>query len=66
MPSNDYDASVPGLLLVIVFQLGVCILLLAGIVDAVHGQETLLGLAGYLIGGLVIAGALLTLSKGPQ
>ncbi|EMA68184.1 hypothetical protein C461_06369 [Halorubrum aidingense JCM 13560] len=66
MPSNDYDASVPGLLLVIVFQLGVCILLLSQIADAVREQGTLLGLAGYLIGGLVIAGALVTLFEGPE
>lgn len=61
MPSREYDTSVIELLLVIVFQLGFCILLLAEIADATRGYGTLLGLAGYLVGGLTVVGALLTL-----
>lgn len=61
MPSSEYGTSVTELSLVIVFQLGFCILLLAEVADATRGYGTLLGLAGYLVGGLTVVGALLTL-----
>ena len=60
MPSNGRVTSVTELSLVIVFQLGVCIFLLAQIVDATRGFGTLPGLVGYLIGGGTATGALLT------
>jgi hypothetical protein len=36
-------------------------LLLAEVADATRGYGTLLGLAGYIVGGLSVVGALLTL-----
>jgi hypothetical protein len=60
MSSSDYDTSLTELTLVIVFQLGFCILLLAQIVDATRGFGTLPGLIGYLLGGGTAVGALLT------
>ena len=59
MPSSKYDTSVTELSFVIVFQLGFCILLLAEIADATRGYGTLVGLAGYLVGGLTVVGAVL-------
>lgn len=50
------DPSATDLRLVIVFQLGVCILLLAGVVNGTQGYETTLGLVGKLVGGVMIVG----------
>lgn len=61
MPSGKSVTSVTELSLVIVFQLGFCILLLAEVADATRGYGTLLGLAGYLVGGLTVVGSVLTL-----
>jgi hypothetical protein len=61
MSSSAYDASVTDLLFVVVFQLGFCMLLLAEVADATRGYGTLLGLAGYVVGGLTAVGALLAL-----
>ena len=61
MPSSESGISVIELLLVIVFQFGVCILLLAEIADATSGYPTLLGLIGYIAGGLTVVGSLLPL-----
>jgi hypothetical protein len=61
VPSNVYDTSVTQLLLVVVFQLGVCTLLLAEIAIAVRGYDTLPVSSGQLIGVALAAGALLTL-----
>ncbi len=61
MPSSKYNISLPELSLVIVFQLGFCILLLAEIADATQGYGTLLGMAGSFVGGLTVVGALLAL-----
>jgi len=54
-----YDPSVTDLLFVVVFQLGVCILLLAAAANAARGYDSLLTLAGQLAGGATALGALL-------
>jgi len=59
MASSVYDPPVSGLLLIVVFQLGICIMLLATVANGVQGYETLTGSAGYLIGGTTAVGALL-------
>lgn len=61
MPSRKYDISSTELSLIIVLQLGFCLLLLAQIADATSGYETLLGVAGYLVGGVTVVGAVLIL-----
>lgn len=61
VPSNTYDPSVSELLLVIVFQLGVCILFLAEVAAAARGFETLLSMVGQLIGSITAIGALVYL-----
>lgn len=59
MASSVYDPSVSGILLIVVFQLGICIILLATVANGAQGYGTLTGSAGYLIGGATAAGALL-------
>lgn len=59
MSSNRYSPSIRDLLLIVVFQLGICILLLVEVANAIRGYGTLLGLAGQLIGSVTAAGALL-------
>ena len=59
MPSDAYSPSVRDLLLVIVFQLAVCTLLLVEIANATRGYDSLLGLAGQLVGGVMAVGAML-------
>jgi len=61
MALGTYDPSGTELSLVIVFQLGVCTLLLAEIANATRGYETLIGLAGYLVGGISVIGVVLIL-----
>lgn len=61
MPSSEYHIAATELSLVIVFQLGFCLLLLSEIADATRGYGTVLGLAGSLVGGLTVVGALLVL-----
>ena len=58
MSSGVSNLQVRDLLLVVVFQLGLCVLLLAEIVNATSGSDTLLGLAGQLLGGVIAVGAL--------
>ncbi|WP_426961894.1 hypothetical protein [Haloparvum alkalitolerans] len=58
MPSTVSDPPVTELLLVIVFQLGVCILFLAEVADAARGYETLSSLAGQLVGTATAVGGL--------
>ncbi len=57
MSSNVSDPPVTELLLVIVFQLGVCILFLAEVADAARGYDTLSSLAGQLVGTVTAVGA---------
>jgi len=59
MPSSTSHLPIRGLLLVIVFQLGICILLLADVANATRGYGTLLTLMGGVAGGVTVAGALL-------
>ena len=61
MPSNIADPSIPELLLVIVFLLGLCVLFLAEITNATSGYDTTIGLVGQLLGSLIAVGALLIL-----
>ncbi len=61
MPSRAYRLSIRSLLLVIVFQLGFCILLLAEVVNATRGYGTLLTLISGFAGGVMVVGALLGL-----
>lgn len=61
MPSNAYDPPVSDLLLLLVFQLGVCILFLAAVADAARGYDTLLSMVGQLIGSTTAIGALAVL-----
>jgi hypothetical protein len=61
MPASEYDVSATDLSLVTVFQLGFCLPLLAEVADATRGYGTLLGLAGYVVGGPTAVGAALTL-----
>jgi len=51
MASTTYDPSVSGTSLIVVFQLGICITLLATVANGTQGYGTLTGSAGYLIGG---------------
>lgn len=59
MPSTVYDPTVTDLLLVIVFQLGLCILLLGSITNATQGYDTAPGLFGQVVGSLTAVGAVL-------
>ena len=61
MPSNVYTPSSTAIGLVIVAQLGVCILLLGGVMNGVHGHDTLIGLSSQIIGIAIALGALLPL-----
>lgn len=63
MPSSTYRPSIRSLLLVIVFQLGLCIVILADVANATRGYGTLLTLVSGLAGGVTIAGALLNLTS---
>ena len=62
MPSSTDDRSVRQLLLVIVFQLGVCLVVLGEVAIAARGYGEF-GIA-HLVGGVTAAGALLALSSG--
>lgn len=59
MPFSDYRHSIRLLLFVIVFQLGLCILLLADVANATRGYGTLLTLLIGLAGVVTVAGAVL-------
>ena len=61
MPSSTYHPSIRSLLLVIVFQLGFCILLLADVANATRRYGTLLTLISGLAGGVTVVAALLGL-----
>ncbi len=61
MPSSAFRLSIRSLLLVIVFQLGFCILLLADVANTTRGYGTLLTLSSGLAGGVTVVGALLGL-----
>ena len=63
MPSDAYGCSIRNLLFVIVFRLGICIVVLAAIADAVRGYSTLLPGLARLVGGLTALGALLFLYR---
>lgn len=59
-----YDLSDTEIGLVIVIQLGVCILLLAEIANGVQGYATLVGLGGRVIGtGMALGGTLVLLRR---
>jgi hypothetical protein len=61
MPSASDGRSGRSALLVIVFQLGICTIVLGDVANAVRGSvETIPGVA-QLVGGVTAAGALLTL-----
>ena len=57
--SHTYSPSVRDLLLVIVFQLGICVLLLSEVADATRGYGSLIGLLGQIVGVVTVAAALL-------
>ncbi|MFC6726686.1 hypothetical protein ACFQE1_20405 [Halobium palmae] len=59
MPSDLDRPPIRDLLLVLVFQLGLCVLLLAEVVDATRGYDTLVGLFGRVLGTATAAGAVL-------
>jgi hypothetical protein len=61
MPSDRYGRSIRNSLLVIVFQLGLCIIVLAAVVNAARGYSTLLPTIMQLLGGATAIGALLAL-----
>ena len=61
MPSNTYIPSNTAIGLVIVAQLGICILLLGGVMNGVHGYDTVIGLGSQIIGSVIALGALLLL-----
>ena len=54
MPSDPFTPSVRDLLLVVVFQLGVCLIALAELVDATAGFDTLVGLFGRSVGAVTV------------
>ncbi|WP_276271112.1 hypothetical protein [Haloarcula litorea] len=64
MTSVSNSRSVRDLLLVVVFQLGVGLVLVADAANAARGYGTLLGDVGQLVGGLTALGALLVLAAG--
>ena len=59
MPSSKYGRSCRRLLLVIVFQLGMCLVVLDDVVNAARGYGVF-GIA-TIVGGVTAAGALLAL-----
>jgi len=61
-----YDPSETEIGLVIVLQLGICILLLAELVDGVQGYDTLIGLGGKLVGTVMVFGAVILLFRRRQ
>ncbi|MDS0282384.1 hypothetical protein [Haloarcula onubensis] len=61
MPSTVDNPTVTDLLLVIVFQLGLCVLLLGAITNATQGFDTALGSLGQVVGSLTAVGALVAL-----
>lgn len=63
MPSETYGRSIRNLLLVIVFQLGLGIFVLAEVLDAARGYETVLSPVVQLIGGVTAVGALVVLYR---
>ena len=58
VPSNRFTPSNTAIGLVVIAQLGMCILLLGGVVNGVHGSDTLIGLGGQVVGIAVALGAL--------
>lgn len=62
MPSTTHSASIRNLLLIIVVQLGFCMILLAEVANAARGYGTLVTLAGFLVGGMMIASAIFVAS----
>jgi hypothetical protein len=61
MPSDRYGRSIRNVLLVIAFQLGLCIIVLAAVVNAARGYSTLLPTIMQFLGGVTAAGALFVL-----
>jgi hypothetical protein len=59
VPSDT--SQIRTLLLVIVFQLGLCILLLGEVANAARGYDTLLALLAQLVGSVMAGAALLRL-----
>lgn len=60
MAATMSDPPVAGLLLIMVFQLGICLLLLATVADAAQGYDTAVGSLGRVAGALTAGGALVT------
>lgn len=61
MLTDANSPSIRDLLLVIVSQLGLCVIFLAEVVNATSGYDTTISLIGQLLGAVTIAGALLAL-----
>lgn len=61
MPSEEYDQSIRILLFVIVFQLGICVIVLGDVANAARGYGGIISNVAQLIGGVTAAGALLKL-----
>lgn len=59
MPSTTHSSSIRNLLLIIVVQLGFCMILLAEVANAARGYGTLVTLAGFIVGSMMIVGAIL-------
>lgn len=59
--SRRYHRSIHRLSLVIVFLLGICVVLLSGILNATSGYDTMIAAVGKLVGSITALGALLIL-----
>lgn len=59
MPSDRDSRSIRNLLLVIVFQLGLCVIVLAEVANAAREYSTLLPTVAQLVGSVTAVGALL-------
>lgn len=66
MPSDTYGRAVRSLLLVIVFQLGCCLIVLAEVANAVRGYNEPLPFVAQLIGGVTVVGAIKVLLEEPS